>query len=61
MQELLSAIALALILEGLMPFIAPDGWKKAVSQLMSLPASQVRVFGFVFMMIGVGLLYLVRS
>ena len=41
----LAALGLALILEGLLPFVAPRAWRQAFSQLMQMRDGQVRFFG----------------
>ena len=52
----LAALGLALILEGLLPFIAPSTWRQAFTQLMQMADGQLRFFGLVA--VGGGLLLL---
>ena len=52
----LAARGLALILEGLLPFIAPSAWRQAFTQLMQMADGQLRFFGLVA--VGGGLLLL---
>jgi len=52
----LAALGLALILEGLLPFIAPSAWRQAFTQLMQMADGQLRFFGLVA--VGGGLLLL---
>ena len=52
----LAALGLALIIEGLLPFIAPSAWRQAFTQLMQMADGQLRVFGLVA--VGGGLLLL---
>lgn len=52
----LAALGLALILEGLLPFIAPSAWRQAFTQLMQMADGQLRFFGMVA--VGGGLLLL---
>jgi len=52
----LAALGLALILEGLLPFIAPSAWRQAFTQLMQRADGQLRFFGLVA--VGGGLLLL---
>ena len=54
--ELLRALALVLVIEGIMPFVAPERWRETVLRLASAHARQLRVFGGA--MIGVGALLL---
>lgn len=52
----LAALGLALIIEGLLPFIAPSAWRQAFTQLMQMADGQLRFFGL--MAVGGGLLLL---
>ena len=52
----LAALGLALLLEGLLPFIAPSAWRQAFTQLMQMADGQLRFFGLVA--VGGGLLLL---
>ena len=52
----LAALGLALILEGLLPFIAPSAWRQAFTQMMQMADGQLRFFGLVA--VGGGLLLL---
>jgi uncharacterized protein YjeT (DUF2065 family) len=52
----LAALGLALIIEGLLPFIAPSAWRQAFTQLMQMADGQLRFFGLVA--VGGGLLLL---
>ena len=58
--DLLSALALVLVIEGLMPFLSPGGFRRAMEQAVNLPDRTLRSVGLVSMAIGVGMLYLVR-
>ncbi|WOP14547.1 DUF2065 domain-containing protein [Ottowia sp. SB7-C50] len=58
-DTLLAALGLALILEGLMPFVAPNAWRRAFSQLMQLQDGQLRFFGLLAVGGGLLLLWLV--
>jgi len=55
--ELLVALALVLVIEGLLPFISPSAYRSAVEQLSKLPDQSLRSFGLVMMLLGVVLLY----
>ena len=59
-QSLFSAIALVLILEGLLPFLNPSGYKSMLENMRNLPESQLRNFGLVLITVGLILLYFVR-
>ena len=55
--NLLIALALVLVIEGLLPFISPRSYRSAVEQLSSLPDQSLRGFGLAMMVLGVVLLY----
>jgi uncharacterized protein YjeT (DUF2065 family) len=55
-DSLLAAIALVLILEGLLPLISPTKWREMFSQLLQLQDGQIRFFGLGTVLLGVFLL-----
>lgn len=55
--ELLVALALVLVIEGLLPFISPKSYRSAAEQLGRLPDQSLRMFGLALMVLGVILLY----
>jgi uncharacterized protein YjeT (DUF2065 family) len=56
MHELLSALCLVLVIEGLFLFAAPGTWQRIVEQMRELEPRQLRIIGGV--MVGVGVLAL---
>ena len=60
-SDLLAALALYLVLEGIMPFLNPQGVKRLMLTLANFADRQLRVWGLVSMSAGLVLLYLVRS
>jgi uncharacterized protein YjeT (DUF2065 family) len=56
-----AAFALYLVLEGIMPFLNPQGLKRALSLLGELGDRQLRVAGLISMLSGLALLHLVSS
>ena len=44
-DSLLAALALVLILEGLLPLISPTKWREMFAQLLQLQDGQIRFFG----------------
>ncbi len=58
-QDLLTAFALLLILEGLLPFASPEGIKKVYKTMVETPESTLRMFGLASIVVGLVLLYLV--
>lgn len=59
-QDLLAAIALVLVIEGLMPFLNPAAMRRMMSGMIALNDQALRFIGLTSMVIGVVLLYLVR-
>lgn len=59
-NDLLAALALVLVIEGLMPFLSPAGFRRTMEQVSRIPDRTLRTIGLVSMAAGVGLLYLVR-
>ncbi len=59
-QDLLTALALVLVIEGLLPFFSPSSWKGALRTVAGLADGQVRTIGLGSMAVGLLLLYLVR-
>ena len=57
-HDLLNAIALLLILEGLLPFIKPDSIKKIYLTMSQTPESSLRMIGLASIVAGLVLLYL---
>lgn len=58
--ELLTAVALVLVIEGLLPFVSPEGFRHAMRQAIALPDRQLRIVGVVSMVTGLILLYAIR-
>lgn len=59
-DDLISAIALVLVIEGIMPFISPGSWRQTMLQAAQLPDRVLRLIGLGSMLFGVVLLYLMR-
>jgi len=58
-QELLRALALVFIIEGILPFLSPQGWKSAMTRAMQISLRGLRVMGLMGMLAGVLLLQLI--
>lgn len=56
--DLLNAVALLLILEGLLPFASPQSIKKVYKSMMQTPESSLRMIGLASIVAGLVLLYL---
>ena len=60
-ESLLSALALVLVLEGLMPFISPGAWRKTMRTLLERSDKSVRIAGLISMLVGVVGLLVIHS
>lgn len=60
MTELLSALCLVAVLEGLVLFVAPGGWKRAALQLLEQTDRQLRWFGGLILATGLLALWWLR-
>lgn len=57
----LMALALMLILEGVLPFLAPNLWRDTFRRITQLSDGQLRFVGLSSMLVGVILLIWVRG
>ncbi len=51
-----AALALLLVFEGLLPLLAPGGWRRTFERLVQLRDGQLRFFGLVSVGLGLALL-----
>lgn len=59
-NDLLAALGLMLVLEGIMPFLNPAALRNALQTMLSLDDRQFRIAGLVSMGLGLLTLYLVK-
>jgi len=59
-ESILSAFCLMLVIEGIMPFLYPRRWRQLVATLANVDDKSLRIIGLVTMLVGLGLLYLLR-
>jgi uncharacterized protein len=59
-ESLLAAFALVLVVEGLLPFVAPALWRESFRRLVLLTDGQLRFVGLVSIVIGLAGFWLVR-
>ena len=60
-ETLLGACALVLVLEGLLPLVAPRAWRDAFRRLTDLSDGQLRFIGLIAIMVGAVLLVTVYA
>jgi len=54
---ILPALALMLVIEGILPFSAPRAWRETFKRLIAMSDGQIRFAGLMSMVIGLVLLY----
>ena len=59
-STLLTAFALMLVIEGVLPFLVPSLWRDTFRRLTEMSDGQIRFIGLTSMLAGVLLLYLAR-
>ncbi len=60
-QHILVAIALLLILEGIMPFLSPEGLRRTLAMISHMSDNTLRFIGLSAMLLGTLLLYVVNA
>ena len=60
-QDLLSAVALMLVIEGILPFISPAAMRQVFAAMAAMNDRGLRLTGLLSMAAGILLLYLVRK
>jgi uncharacterized protein len=60
LDELLAALGLFLVLEGIAPFLNPQGVKRAMARLLEVRDRELRIAGLGSMLVGVIILFLAR-
>ena len=60
LSDLLAALGLLLVLEGIAPFLHPQGVKRALARVLTLHDRELRFAGLGSMLVGIVILFLVR-
>jgi uncharacterized protein len=60
-ESLWIALALVLILEGLLPFVAPRLWRETFNRLIALSDGQLRFIGLIAIGFGVVSLFVLQN
>jgi uncharacterized protein YjeT (DUF2065 family) len=60
LSDLIAAVALFLVLEGVAPFLNPSGMKRALTRLLDVGDRELRIAGLGSMLVGLAILFLVR-
>ncbi len=61
MQDLLTALALILVIEGLLLCLLPETMKRMVVDVLTLPTNVLRIGGLVAAAVGVFVVWLIRG
>ncbi len=56
----LPAVALMLLIEGMLPLLAPAAWREAFSRMIQMKDGQIRFMGLASMLVGLLLLVLTQ-
>ncbi len=59
-HDLAMAFCLMLVFEGIMPFIAPQRWRKLLLILDQIDDNTMRMIGLGSMLVGTALLYMIN-
>lgn len=60
-HDLLAALGLMLVLEGILPFLNPRRVREALSQILQAQDRVLRLGGLISMLVGLMLLYFIRG
>ncbi len=60
-SDLFAALALMLVIEGIIPFLNPGGLRRTLALLAQLDDRSLRIGGLISMLAGVIILYFVRN
>jgi uncharacterized protein len=52
MSEFLAALCLVLVIEGLMPFLAPKAWRETMMKVAQFNDGQLRMIGLICIVLG---------
>ncbi len=58
--EIFTALALVLVIEGLLPFASPGRYRQMVAEIVRLSDNHIRIVGLIVILVGLALLYVVR-
>jgi uncharacterized protein len=60
LTDLLAALGLFLVLEGIAPFLNPGAVKRGLARLLQVQDRELRIAGLGSMLVGIVILFLVR-
>lgn len=57
-SEIARAIGLVLVIEGMLPFLSPNRWRKLLENMATIDERMLRIVGLITMLLGVAVLYI---
>ena len=60
-DDLWAAMALMLVIEGIVPFLSPDAMRRMLAAMLQMDNRSIRIAGLISMVGGTALLYWVRQ
>ena len=60
LHDLWTALALLLVVEGILPFVSPNGMRKTMLAISQMSDQQLRFVGLASMLLGLVTLYIVN-
>ena len=60
-SEIMTALALVLVIEGLLPFASPGRYRQMVAEIVRLSDNHIRTVGLVIIVIGLVMLFVIRQ
>jgi len=60
-HDLLTAAALVLVIEGILPFVNPEGYRRAMMLMANQEDRMLRIGGLVSMLLGLALVFFIRN
>ncbi len=60
-HDLMVALSLVMVVEGILPFLSPQSWRRMAYSVTQLDDRSMRIMGLASMLIGAGVLYLLNG
>lgn len=60
-HDVLVALSLVMVVEGLLPFLSPRSWRKMVVSVAQQADRPLRIMGLISMLVGAVMLYIVNG
>ncbi len=60
-HDIVVAFCLVLVIEGILPFLSPASWRKAILMAVQMDDRSLRVVGLVSMLVGLSVLHFING